>query len=272
MDRRCRTRRPGHRGRPGLVSHAGSRRARAACGSGGNSCPGCRRAAGGDQRRQPVLRVRRPDQGHRQGRAARPRRGLPGEGPVQRGPGRQDGRPALPDREGAVRGGGRAGQGKSRHRRGRARQRPAPVRPRRGPGEAPVQPAEPGRPGQGSGRHRQGQDHAAEGGAHAGQAQSRLHRHPRADRRPHRPHRLHRRQSRQSGERHTGDHRQPGPDLCAVSGERARPRDHPRGASQGGRRADQDRYPPAALERTGLSPSRRLELHRSAGRPDRPIR
>ena len=42
-----------------------------------------------------------------------------------RGPGRQGGRPALPDREGAVPGAGRPGQGKSRRRRGRARPTPS---------------------------------------------------------------------------------------------------------------------------------------------------
>ena len=70
-----------------------------------------------------------------------------------------------------------------------------------------------------------------------------------ADRRPHRPHRLHARQSRQSGERRVGDDRQPGPDLRAVSGQRARSRDHPRSAPEGGRRPRQDRDRGPPLER-----------------------
>ena len=163
----------GRRSRRGLVSDQGSRQARPSRRSSSDPGPGGRRATGGDQRRQPVLRVRRPDQGHRQGRAARPRRGLPRKGPVQGGPGRQDGRPALPDREGAVRGGGRPGQGKSRCCRGRADQRQAAIRPQSRTVEAPVQSAEPGRPGQGGARFSPRQDPAAAGGAEAGPAQSR---------------------------------------------------------------------------------------------------
>ena len=117
-----------------------------------------------------------------------------------------------------------------------------------------------------------GQGPADAGGADAGPGQSRLHRHPRADRRPHRPHRLHRRQSRQSGERRAGDHRQPGSDLCAVPGERARPRDHPRGAAQGGRRAS-PRSISACACRTArtirIAASGTSPIRRSTSRPTR---
>ena len=65
-----------------------------------------------------VLRVRRPHQGDLQGRAARPRRGIPRKGAVPRGPGRQGRRPALPDREGPVPGAGRPGEGERRLGRG----------------------------------------------------------------------------------------------------------------------------------------------------------
>jgi len=87
MDRRCRTRRPGHRRRVGLVPDQGSRQARPVrCGGGAAiPAPGRRRASGADQRCQPVLRVRRPDQGHGQGRSARSHRGLPGKSPVKEG-------------------------------------------------------------------------------------------------------------------------------------------------------------------------------------------
>ena len=105
--------------------------------------------------RQPVLRVRRPHQGRRQGRAARPGRGLPREGAVPRGPGRQGRRPALPDREGPVSGAGRPGQGQPRRR-------PRPKRPTPSSSTTAAldlakrqfSPQSHGRPEQGGARHR----------------------------------------------------------------------------------------------------------------------
>ena len=154
----------------------------------------------------------------------------------KRGPGRQDGRPALPDREGAVRGGGRTGQGKSRCCRSRGDQRQAAIRPQSRTVEATssVRRARSTRTRRRSTPPRAKVLQTA-GGAEAGPGQSRLHRHPRADRRPHRPHRLHRRQSRQPGERRAGDDRQPGPDLCACS--RSACASSRRSARRGARRA-----------------------------------
>ena len=114
----------------------------------------------------------------------------------------------------------------------------------------------------------------AQGRADAGPGQPRLHRHPRADRRPHRPHRLHGRQSRQSGERRARDHRQPGSDLRAVPGERARPRDHPRSAAQGGaaawpRSTSASACPTARNIRSAASGT--SPIRRSTSRPTRLI-
>ena len=128
-------------------------------------------------------------------------------------------------------------------------------------------PAEPGRPEQGRAGQRHGPGDAGQGRADAGPGQPRLHRHPRADRRAHRADRLHGRQSRQSGERRARDHRQPGSDLRVVPGERARPRGDPRGAAQGGGRHGQDRHPRPPAQWPGICAARRLESHRSAGRP-----
>ena len=239
--------------------HSGGRLAPA---EGDQDCTGCRsggaracrrRQAGGSEGRERILRIRRPHQGHRQGRTARPHRGLPREAALPRGPVRQGRRPALPDREGPVRGAGRAGQGQPRLGRGRIGERQAPIRPATRPFQEAVQPAVRGRPGSRRSGHRRRQDHASQGCPSPGRGQSRLHRHPLADRRPHRANRLHGRQPGQSGERHPGHHRPPGSDLCPVPDQRARPRDDPRGATQGRRRTEQDRDPGPAGQRPGIS-------------------
>ena len=201
-------------------------------------------------------------------RAARPRRRLPREGAVPR-EARTSRRASCSTRS-----------RRCSSRRWSTRPRPTSPSPRPSVTNARLQyerslelskrnfsPQSAGRPEQGGARHAAGPRSCRPGGADAGRGQSRLHRHPLADRRPHRPHRLHGRQSGQPGERRAGDHRQPGPDLRAVPGERARARDDPRGAAQGGRRPRQDRDPRPPAERPGVSASRRLEPHRSAGRP-----
>ena len=69
------------------------------------------------------LCVRRSHQSHRYGAAARAGRGLPREGALHGRPGCQIRRPALSDRENAVPGGRRPGQGQSRRGRGTRAQR-----------------------------------------------------------------------------------------------------------------------------------------------------
>ena len=153
--------------------------------------------------------------------------------------------------------------------RGRGRQRPAAIRSATRPVQEASSARSRGRPEPGGAATRAAakvmQSKAA---LTPGRGQSRLYRHPLADRRPHRPHRLHPRQSGQSGERRAGDHRQPGSDLRAVSRSACASsrRSARRDARKDGGLAKIEILR-AAGQRPGLPASRRLELHRPAGRP-----
>ena len=116
-----------------------------------------------------------------------------------------------------------------------------------------------------------GQGDADPGGADPGAGQSRLHRHPRPDRRPHRPHRLH--ASAISSIRRAASWRRSSARIRSTCFSRSACSDLEtirEARRKEGRRPGQDRYPRPPRQRPGISAARRLELDRPAGRPAAP--
>src|SRR5262245_6525162 len=236
-------------------------------------CRPGRAAAGGlgDARGQPPgdrdRRFRRPGHGDRQGRhrGARPR--LHRGATFRRRAEGQDRRPPLPARAGDLQGRGRAAARQSRQGQGeRGQHRPA-IAARPGAGAQSEYPAIDARPARGRRCRGAGRGDAGAGAARPGADQSRLHRDPLAHRWADRACRLHRRQPGQPLVRDARDHRQPGPDLRDLSGERARrSRLQPQDRRVARQEPACDRSHPAA-QRHHVSATRRDRVPRRPGRP-----